>query len=74
MAASNFVVGELIDRGYSPRVVTASVGGFFLLPGLVWFMTEKWWDKKYQPTGLEPGYRPPVVENVTDAVLQNREQ
>ena len=45
MAASNYVVGELIDRfGYSPRVVTASVGGFFLLPGLVWFATQKWWD------------------------------
>jgi MFS family permease len=45
MATSNYVVGELIDHfGYSPRVVTASVGGFFLLPGLVWFVTQKWWD------------------------------
>ena len=64
MAASNYVVGELIDRGYSPRVVTVAVGGFFLLPGLVWFVTEKWWDKKYQPIGLEAGYHPPVVESV----------
>jgi hypothetical protein len=64
MAASNYVVGELIDRSYSPRVVTASVGGFFLLPGLMWFVTQRWWDKKYQPVNLEAGHRPPVVENV----------
>jgi MFS family permease len=65
MATSNYVVGELIDRfGYSPRVVTASVGGFFLLPGLTWFVTQKWWDKKYSTPTLEAGYRPPVVENV----------
>ena len=57
MAASNYVVGELIDRGYSPRVVTASVGGLFLLPGLTWFMTEKWWDRKHEPVSLEAGYR-----------------
>ena len=63
MATSNYVVGELIDRfGYSPRVVTASVGGFFLLPGLTWFVTQKWWDKKYSTPSLEAGYRPPVVE------------
>jgi len=63
MAASNYVVGELIDRfGYSPRVVTVSVGGFFLLPGLVWFVTQKWWDIKFQSSSLEAGYRPPVVE------------
>jgi MFS family permease len=44
MATSNYIVGELLERGYSPRVVTASVGGFFLLPGLTWFLTQKWWD------------------------------
>src|ERR1044071_6122390 len=45
MAASNYVVGELIDRFcYSPRVVTAAVGVFFLLPGLMWFVTKRWWD------------------------------
>ena len=47
MAASNYVVGELMDRfGYSPRVVTAGVGIFFLLPGIMWFVTEKVWDRK----------------------------
>src|SRR5437867_985960 len=47
MAASNYLVGELMDRfGFSPRVVTIGVGTFFLLPGLIWFATEKWWDRK----------------------------
>src|SRR5437588_2820246 len=47
MAASNYLVGELMDRfGYSPRVVTAGVGAFFVLPGLIWFATQKWWDRK----------------------------
>jgi len=47
MATSNYVVGELMDRfGFSPRVVTVGVGTFFLLPGIVWFATEKWWDRK----------------------------
>ncbi len=47
MAASNYLVGELMDRfGFSPRVVTAGVGIFFLLPGVIWFATEKWWDRK----------------------------
>ena len=47
MAASNYLVGELMDRfGFSPRVVTAGVGAFFVLPGLIWFVTEKWWDHK----------------------------
>jgi len=47
MAASNYLVGELMDRfGFSPRVVTAGVGAFFLLPGIAWFVTEKWWDRK----------------------------
>lgn len=47
MAASNYLVGELMDRfGFSVRIVTAGVGAFFLLPGLVWFVTEKWWDRK----------------------------
>jgi len=50
MAASNYVVGELMDRfGYSPQVVTAGVGIFFLLPGLIWFLTEKRWDRKQPP-------------------------
>jgi len=47
MAASNYLVGELIDRfGLSPRVVTAGVGTFFMMPGLIWFVNQKWWDRK----------------------------
>lgn len=65
MAASNYVVGELMDRfGFSPRVVTAGVGTFFLLPGLMWFVTHRWWDKKHQPISVEAGYRPPVTDAV----------
>ena len=45
MAASNYVVGELLDRfRLSPRVVTIGVGAVFLLPGLAWFLTQRWWD------------------------------
>jgi MFS family permease len=63
MAASNYVVGELIDRGYSPRIVTASVGGFFLLPGLVWFVTQEWWDRK-PAVALTASHHQPITESV----------
>src|SRR5947208_2047649 len=47
MAGSNYLVGELMDRfGLSPRVVTAGVGTFFMMPGIIWFLTQKWWDRK----------------------------
>jgi MFS family permease len=63
MAASNYLVGELMDRfGFSPRVVTAGVGTFFLLPGLMWFLTQRWWDKKYEPISSEAGYSSPIAE------------
>lgn len=52
MAGSNYLVGELMDRfGFSPRVVTAGVGTFFLLPGLIWFVTRKWWDREEKISG-----------------------
>src|SRR5229473_2096030 len=55
MAASNYLVGELMDRfGFSPRVVTAGVGTFFMLPGLIWFATEKLWDHKAKIAETEP--------------------
>ncbi len=55
MAASNYIVGELMDRfGFSPRVVTVGVGAFFVLPGLIWFATEKWWDRKGEVPGATP--------------------
>ena len=45
MAASNYATGELLDRlHYSPRTVTTAIGIFFLLPGIVWFLTRRWWD------------------------------
>lgn len=55
MAGSNYLVGELMDRfGFSARMVTVGVGTFFLLPGLIWFLTEKWWDRKGEVLGATP--------------------
>jgi predicted MFS family arabinose efflux permease len=46
MAASNYLTGELLDRfGVSPRIVTMGIGVFFLLPGIAWFATRRWWDR-----------------------------
>jgi predicted MFS family arabinose efflux permease len=46
MAVSNYATGELLDRfQLSPRAVAVGIGAFFLLPGLVWFVTQRWWDK-----------------------------
>lgn len=46
MAVSNYATGELLDRfGLSPRVLAIGMGAFFLLPGLAWFVTQKWWDR-----------------------------
>lgn len=46
MAASNYTTGELLDRFHvSPRVVTIGIGIFFLMPGLAWFLTQRWWDR-----------------------------
>jgi MFS family permease len=46
MAASNYVTGELLDRfNYPPRAVTIGIGILFLLPGLLWFATARWWNR-----------------------------
>jgi len=46
MAASNYLTGEMLDRfGWSPRVVTIGIGTFFLIPGILWFTTRRWWDR-----------------------------
>jgi predicted MFS family arabinose efflux permease len=46
MAASNYFTGEALDSfGYSPRTVTVAVGLFFILPGILWFLTTRWWDR-----------------------------
>jgi MFS family permease len=47
MAASNYVTGELLDRfRISPRIITIGIGIFFLLPGVAWFLTQRWWDQE----------------------------
>ena len=47
MAVSNYATGEMLDRlRLSPRVVAIGIGAFFLLPGVVWFVTQRWWDQK----------------------------
>jgi MFS family permease len=54
MAASNYVTGELLDRFLiSPRYVTVGIGLFFLMPGLAWFLTERWWDREKDLRGRE---------------------
>jgi predicted MFS family arabinose efflux permease len=46
MAASNYATGELLDRfQVSPRIVTIAIGIFFLIPGVAWFITRRWWDR-----------------------------
>lgn len=45
MAVSNYVSGEMLDRlGISPRTVVIGLGTFFVLPGIIWFATQRWWD------------------------------
>jgi MFS family permease len=45
MAASNYATGELLDRfHFSPRTVTIGIGILFLIPGLLWFVTRRWWN------------------------------
>jgi MFS family permease len=57
MAVSNYATGELLDRfGLSPRVVAIGIGAFFLLPGLAWFATQKWWDRDEDVTMPETVY------------------
>ena len=47
MAASNYVTGEALDRfGYSPRAVCVATGVFFTLPGLLWLLTRRLWDRE----------------------------
>ncbi|MBA3766209.1 MAG: MFS transporter, partial [Acidobacteria bacterium] len=46
MAASNYVTGELLDRfQLSPRTVTVGIGLLFFLPGAMWLVTRRWWDR-----------------------------
>ena len=46
MAASNYLTGELLDRfQLSPRTVTVGIGLLFLIPGAMWLLTRRWWDR-----------------------------
>ncbi|HEX8709776.1 MAG TPA: MFS transporter [Pyrinomonadaceae bacterium] len=54
MAASNYLTGELLDNfGFGPRVVTIGIGLLFLMPGVLWFVTRRWWDTERQDEPLE---------------------
>ncbi|HKC64958.1 MAG TPA: MFS transporter, partial [Pyrinomonadaceae bacterium] len=54
MAASNYLTGELLDRfHYSPRIVTIGIGLFFLIPGALWFITERWWNNEQVVEAVE---------------------
>jgi MFS family permease len=47
MAASNYATGEALDRfGVSPRTAAVAIGLFFLLPGLLWLLTRRLWDRE----------------------------
>jgi len=47
MAASNYLTGEMLDRfQISPRWVTVAIGLLFLIPGITWFTTQRWWDRE----------------------------
>jgi MFS family permease len=51
MAASNFATGELLDRyRFRPQTITIGIGLFFLLPGIAWFLTQRWWDVEKNKT------------------------
>jgi hypothetical protein len=61
MAASNYLTGELLDRfGLSPRILAIGIGALFLIPGVTWFVTERWWDKDLVDTVRTQGS--PMVE------------
>ena len=46
MAISNYATGELLDRfGLAARTVAIGIGALFVLPGVAWFVTKRWWDK-----------------------------
>jgi len=54
MAASNYLTGELLDCfHYSPRIVTIGIGLFFLIPGALWFITERWWNREKVAEAVE---------------------
>ncbi|HKR00415.1 MAG TPA: MFS transporter [Pyrinomonadaceae bacterium] len=66
MAVSNYATGELLDRfHYSPRTITIGIGLFFLLPGLLWFLTRCWWDDADADRSVERVERSARLEEET---------
>lgn len=65
MAASNYLTGELLDRfNYPPRAVTIGIGVLFLLPGLLWFATARWWNRPHESAPqASPAAASPAVAN-----------
>jgi MFS family permease len=50
LAASNYATGELLDTfNLSPRTVAAIIGAIWLLPGFLWFATQRFWNKEILP-------------------------
>lgn len=46
LAISNYATGELLDRfSFSPRAVAVMIGVSWLLPGFLWFATQRWWNR-----------------------------
>jgi len=47
MALSNYATGEMLDRfAVSPRIIAVAMGALFVVPGVVWFLTQRWWDRE----------------------------
>ena len=47
MALSNYATGEMLDRfAMSPRIIAIAMGALFVVPGVVWFLTQRWWDRE----------------------------
>jgi MFS family permease len=50
LATATYATGELLDRfHWSPRHVAVLIGSIWVLPGLVWFATRRWWGKETVP-------------------------
>jgi predicted MFS family arabinose efflux permease len=65
MAASNYVTGELLDRfQISPRIITVGIGVFFVLPGVTWFFTQRWWDREERMTRVRVDEQQVVHQSV----------
>jgi MFS family permease len=46
LAAANYATGEALDRfQVSPRAVTVAIGLLFVLPGVLWLLTRRRWDR-----------------------------